>query len=385
MAVMEAKMKACPYAKKCSGCQLQNLTYQEQLQMKQVKMIRLLGRFSHVEEIIGMENPYNYRNKSQTAFGFKNGKIISGIYQSTTKKITEVKDCMLENKESEIIVKTIKALLVKYKIKAYDINTQKGFLRHVLIRKGFKSGEIMVVIVTAKGDFPAKEEFAKDLKASHKEITTVVWNVNPTDTPLFLGKQNTVLYGEGYITDELCGLNFRISPNSFYQVNSQQTEVLYSLAREYASLKGDETVLDAYCGTGTIGLTMAKYAKKIIGVEVNSSATEDAKINSMLNGIENATFYNNDAGEYISLLAKNKEKIDVVITDPPRAGCSKEFLESLVSLSPKRVVYISCNPETLERDLIFLSKSGYRVKKIQPVDMFPHTNHVETVICLQHK
>ena len=378
-------MNRCPYAKKCSGCQLQNLTYQEQLQMKQVKMIRLLGRFSHVEEIIGMENPCNYRNKSQSAFGYKNGKIISGIYQSATQKITEVKGCMLESNESESIVKTIKELVAKYKIKAYDINTQKGFLRHVLIRKGFKTGEIMVVIVTTKGDFLCKEDFTRELKEIHKEITTVVWNINPTETPLFLGKQNTVLYGSGYITDELCGLTFRISPNSFYQVNPVQTEVLYSLAKEYAGLSGSETVLDAYCGTGTIGLTMAKCAKKIIGVEVNSSATEDAKINATLNNIENATFYNEDAGEYISRLAKSKEKIDVVITDPPRAGCSKEFLWSLKELSPKRVVYISCNPETLERDLIFLTKSGYRVKKIQPVDMFPHTNHVETVVCLQHK
>jgi 23S rRNA (uracil1939-C5)-methyltransferase len=213
----------------------------------------------------------------------------------------------------------------------------------------------------------------------------VVWNINPTETPLFLGKQNTVLYGSGYITDELCGLSFRISPNSFYQVNPVQTEVLYSLAKEYAGLSGSETVLDAYCGTGTIGLTMAKCAKKIIGVEVNSSATEDAKINATLNNIENETFYNEDAGEYISRLAKSKEKIDVVITDPPRAGCSKEFLRSLKALSPKRVVYISCNPETLERDLIFLTKSGYRVKKIQPVDMFPHTHHVENVVKLRKR
>ena len=378
-------MERCPYSKKCSGCQLQNLTYKEQLQMKQVKMIRLLGRFCHVKEIIGMEAPFNYRNKSQYAFTYKNGRILSGIYQSTTQKIVEVKNCMLEDKCAEGIVQTVKRLLLKYKLKAYDLHTQKGFVRHVLVRKGFKSGEIMVVIVTADDKFSSKEDFTRDLTNTHKEITTVVWNVNPTDTPLFLGKNNTTLYEKGYITDELCGLNFRISPNSFYQVNSLQAEVLYSIAKDYARLTGNETVLDAYCGTGTIGLTMANKAKRIIGVELNSDATNDAKANAALNHIENATFYNEDAGEFMTKLAKKKETIDVVIADPPRAGCSKEFLKSLVALYPKRVVYISCNPETLERDLFLLSKAGYNVRCIQPVDMFPYTNHIECVVRLERK
>ena len=378
-------MERCPYSKKCSGCQLQNLTYKEQLQLKQVKMIRLLGRFCHVKEIIGMETPFNYRNKSQYAFTYKNGSILSGIYQSTTQKVVEVKNCMLEDKCAEGIVQTVKRLLLKYKLKAYDLYTQKGFVRHILVRKGFKSGEIMVVIVTADDKFLSKEDFTRDLTNTHKEITTVVWNVNPTNTPLFLGKNNTTLYGKGYITDELCGLNFRISPNSFYQVNSLQAEVLYSIAKDYARLTGNETVLDAYCGTGTIGLTMANNAKRIIGVELNSDATNDAKANAALNHIENATFYNEDAGEFMTKLAKKKETIDVVIADPPRAGCSKEFLKSLVALYPKRVVYISCNPETLERDLSILSKAGYNVRSIQPVDMFPYTNHIECVVRLERK
>ncbi len=378
-------MERCPYSKKCSGCQLQNLTYKEQLQLKQVKMIRLLGHFCHVSEIIGMENPCNYRNKSQSAFFYKNGRIISGIYQSTKQKIVEVKDCMLEEKCAQRIVQSIKKLSVKYKIKAYDLNTKKGFLRHVLTRKGFKSGEIMVVIVTKKGEFPSKDEFVKDLVEAHKEISTIVWNINPTDTALFLGKENYVLYGNGYITDELCGLKFRISPNSFYQVNPIQAEVLYSLANEYASLTGNEIVLDAYCGTGTIGLTMAKNARKVIGVEVNLDATKDAKENAILNGISNAAFYNEDAGKFMVKLARKKEKIDTVITDPPRAGCSMGFLKSLISLSPKRVVYISCNPDTLARDLVVLTKAKYDVIKIQPVDMFPYTSHIECVVCLDKK
>ncbi|MBQ7760429.1 MAG: 23S rRNA (uracil(1939)-C(5))-methyltransferase RlmD [Clostridia bacterium] len=378
-------MRSCPYSRKCSGCQLQNLTYEEQLQMKQVKLIRLLGKYCHVDEIIGMESPLNYRNKAQSAFGFKNGKIISGIYQSTTQKIIEVKSCMLEDQQAEKIVNTIKNLAIKYKVKAYDLNTGKGFLRHVLVRKGFKTGEIMVVLVTTKGDFLSSEQFVQELVKIHKEITTVVWNINPTETPLFLGPQSKALYGDGYIKDTLCQLDFRISPSSFYQVNPVQTEILYTKAKEYAGLTGKEVVIDAYCGTGTIGLTMAKHAKKIIGVEANSNAIEDARVNAKLNGIENAIFYNQDAGELMSQLANKKEKVDVVITDPPRAGCSQKFLKSLIELSPKRVVYISCNPDTLVNDLHTLTKSGYKVKKIQPVDMFPYTNHVESVMCLTKK
>ena len=375
-------MRACQYSRKCSGCQLQNLSYSEQLKMKQVKLIRLLGRFCHVEEIIGMENPLNYRNKAQALIGFKNGKIISGIYQSSSGKIAEVENCMLEDEESQKIVKTVKKLASKYKIKAYDLQTKTGSLRHILVRKGLKSGEMMVVIVTKGDEFASKEAFTADLVKAHSKITTIVWNVNPTDTPLFLGKKSETLFGSGYITDKLCSLDFRISPASFYQVNPVQTEILYSIAKEYAKLSGEEVVLDAYCGTGTIGLTMANSAKKVIGVEINEAATRDAKENATLNGISNAEFYNEDASDYIAYLASKKEKIDVVITDPPRAGCSIKFLKNLVKLSPKRVVYISCNPETLANDLNMLTKSGYRVRKIQPVDMFPYTNHVESVVCL---
>ena len=383
MFINDKETKKCQYAKKCSGCQLQNLTYKEQLQMKQVKTIRLLGKFCHVEEIIGMDNPYYYRNKVQSAFAYKNGKTISGIYQSTSGKIVPVDTCLLEDKDAQKIVETIKKLAPNFKIKPYDLNTGSGFLRHVLIRKGFASKEIMVVLVTAKGDFKSKTSFVNELLRRHPEITTVVWNINPTTTPLMLGNQSEVLFGNGYITDTLCGLSFRISPRSFYQINPTQTEKLYSIAKEYAALTGNERVIDAYCGTGTIGLTMADIAKEIIGVEVNSDAIKDAKENAKLNGVKNAKFFNADAGDFMYDLAKKGEKIDVVIIDPPRAGCSMKFLKSLLTLSPKRIVYISCNPETQARDLITLTKNGYKVTKIQPVDLFPHTNHVESVVCLK--
>ena len=375
-------MKNCPYAKKCSGCQLQNLSYKEQLSMKQVKLIKLLGKFCHVDEIIGMDEPYYYRNKIQSAFTFKNGRLQSGLYQSATYKIVPVESCFLEAKGTDEILKTVRQLCPSFKIKAYDLNTGSGFLRHVLIRKGFLSGEIMVVFVTAKGDFKSKRSFVNELLRRHPEITTVVWNVNPTSTPLMLGEYSEVLYGNGYITDTLCGLNFRISPRSFYQVNPIQTEKLYTLAKEFASLTGKETVIDAYSGTGTIGMTLAEGAKEVIGVEINSDAVKDAKENAKLNGIKNIKFYNEDAGNFMYEMASKGISVDVVVTDPPRAGCSMQFLRSLIALSPKRIVYISCNPETLARDLVTLTKNGYKVKKIQGVDMFPHTNHVESLVCL---
>lgn len=375
----------CPYAKKCGGCQLQNLTYEEQLHNKQVKLIRMLGRYGHVEEILGMENPTHYRNKIQSAFRSKSGKVISGVYQSSSRHIIEVDACMLEDACAAPILKTIRKMCVNFKVKPYDLMTGKGFLRHVLIRRGFFSGEIMVVLVTAKGDFKSAQSFVNELIRRHPEITTVVWNVNASETPLMLGNKNEVLYGAGYITDKLCGLTFRISPRSFYQVNPVQTEALYAKAKEFAALTGKEKVIDAYCGTGTIGLCMADAAKEVIGVEINKDAIADAKVNAALNGVSNATFLSGDAGQFMADMARQGESADVVITDPPRAGCSREFLQSLLTLSPARIVYVSCNPETLARDLYSLTKGGYKVRKIQPVDLFPYTGHVECVVSLERK
>jgi len=377
-------MLPCPYAKKCGGCSLQNLPYEEQLHLKQAKLIGLLGRFGRVEEIIGMDDPTHYRGKIQAAFKSKSGKVISGVYQSASRRIVEVEDCMLEDACAAPILATIRKLCASMKIKPYDLESGQGFLRHVLIRKGFVSGEIMVVLVTAKGEFRSERSFVNELIRRHPEITTVVRNINPTDTDLFLGNESHVLHGEGFITDRLCGLDFRISPRSFYQVNPVQTEILYGKAKEFAALTGKETVIDAYCGTGTIGLTMASSAKAIIGVEVNRDAVTDAMDNARRNGIANATFHAADAGQFMEAMAAKGQTADVVVTDPPRAGCSGKFLHSLLKLAPARVVYVSCNPETLARDLFTLTKGGYKVKKIQPVDMFPWTGHVETV-CLLSK
>ena len=378
-------MLPCPYAKKCGGCSLQNLSYEEQLHLKQAKLIKLLGRFGHVEEIIAMDDPTHYRAKIQAAFRSKSGKVVSGVYQSSTHRIVEVEDCMLEDACAAPILATVRRLCASMKIRPYDPSSGQGFLRHVLVRRGFATGEIMVVPVTTPGVFRSERPFVNELCRRHPEITTVVRNVNASRTPLMLGQESYILHGEGYITDRLCGLTFRISPRSFYQINPIQTEVLYAKAKEFAALTGSETVIDAYCGTGTIGLSLADSAREVIGVEVNGDAVVDARDNAARNGIRNATFHHADAGEFMQSMAESGRSADVVVTDPPRAGCSGKFLHSLIALAPRRIVYVSCNPETLARDLFTLKKGGYKIERIQPVDMFPYTSHVECVVGLTKK
>ncbi len=376
----------CPLYKKCGGCQLQNLTYEQQLRYKQVKCIRLLGKFCRVGEIIGMGNPYHYRNKVQAAFALdRHSNIISGVYQSSSHKIVPVTVCMTEDEKADEIIGTIRRLLKNFKLRPYNEDTGRGFLRHVLVKRGFKSGQIMVVLVTGTRDFPKKKDFVATLLKIHPEITTVVQNVNNQKTSMVLGNRSEVLFGDGYITEQLGDFSFRISPKAFYQINPIQTEVLYNTTLEFAGLTGKETVIDAYCGTGTIGIFASPKAKKVVGVELNPDAVKDARVNAKLNSAENTEFYNADAGEFLADAAASNEKYDVVIMDPPRSGSTVKFLKSVVKLAPKTVVYVSCNPETLARDLMFLVRNGYKVKKMQPVDMFPHTNHVETVVLLSHK
>ena len=377
---------ACSLAKKCGGCQLQNMSYDRQLRWKQARCEILLKKFGKVEKIIGMENPYHYRNKVQAAFGrTKSGKIISGVYQSGSHRIVMVDSCMTEDKIADEIIVDIRNMLPKFKIWTYDEDRGTGFLRHVLVKRGFSSGEVMVVIVGASGYFPMKKKFTAALLEKHPEITTVVLNINPKDTNLVLGDREEILYGDGYIEDTLCGCVFRISPKSFYQINPVQTEKLYGKAMELANLSENSKVLDAYCGIGTIGLVAAKTAGSVIGVELNTDAVKDAISNAKRNNSKNARFYCADAGDFMQELAENGERFDVVFMDPPRSGSSKKFIDSLAIAAPKTVVYISCNPETLARDLQMITKKGYKVQKICPVDMFPHTNHIETVVQLSQR
>jgi len=380
--VRVAKGNGCPYYKKCGGCQLQNLTYEEQLKHKQIKVIKLLGKFCRVKEIIGMENPTHYRCKVQAAFSKDKSGIISGVYQSSTHKIVPIDSCMIEDVKADEIIVTIRKLLKSFKLKPFDENNMTGFLRHVLVRRGYYTGQIMVVLVTGTPVFPSSRSFINALLQRHPEITTIVQNINNKFTSLVLGEKSITLYGDGYIEDSIFDLVFRISPRSFYQVNPIMTTVLYGKAIEYMGLSGNETVIDAYCGTGTIGILASKYAKKVIGVEINADAVRDAKFNAKRNNIENIEFYTADASDFMVEMSAAGEKADVVIMDPPRAGSDKRFMSSVVTLAPQKIVYVSCNPETLARDLNYFVKNGYRPRRIQPVDMFPHTDHVESVVLL---
>ena len=376
----------CVAYKKCGGCQYTGVPYPEQLEMKQKNEEALLGRFGRVERILGMRYPCFYRNKVTAAFGKdKKGNIICGTYQEGTHYIVQVEKCLIEDEKCQEIIRTIKSLLKGFKMEPFNEDTGKGLLRHVLVRRGIKTGEIMVVLVLGTHIFPSGNNFVKELLKRHPEISTVVVNINERKTSMVLGEREKISYGKGYITDELCGCRFRISPSSFYQINPAQTEVLYNKAVEFAGLTGEESVIDAYCGIGTIGMVAAKHAKNVISVELNSAAVRDARINAKENKIENIEFFRGDAGDFMMKMAAGKEKADVVFMDPPRAGSTEEFLTAVKTLGPKKVVYVSCNPATLARDLEFITRNGYEVKKIQPVDMFPFTDHCETVVLLTAK
>ena len=373
----------CAVCKKCGGCQLTNMPYEEQLSFKQAKVIRLLGRFGHVNEIMTTGEPFYYRNKVQAAFGrTRGGEIISGVYQSSTHKIVKVDSCLLEDQRADAIIVTIRKMLKEFKLTVFNENNQTGFLRHVLVKVAQGTGEIMVVLVTGTREFKSKNAFCNELRRRHPEITTIVQNVNRKFTSLVLGEEENVLFGSGYITDELMGMKFMISPRSFYQVNAKATELLYKTALDYAEIKETDRVIDAYAGVGTIGVLCADSAREVLSVEVNPEAVKDAKKNARLNGITNIRFICADATQYISDMAEAGEKADIVIMDPPRAGSTMQFMKSVCALSPKKIVYLSCNPETLARDLDYFIKNKYKVKKIQPVDMFPNTGHVETVVLI---
>ena len=377
---------ACKIDKKCGGCQFQKMPYKEQLKRKQKQEEKLLGGFCKVSPIIGMEHPYFYRNKVHAVFDHdRKGNVISGIYAEGMHRVIAVEECLIEDKKSQEIIRTIRELLPSFKIKTYNEDTGYGLLRHVLIRRGFETGEIMVILVLGSPILPSKNNFVKALRKVHPEITTVVLNVNNKQTSMVLGEKEKPIYGPGFIKDRLCGCTFRISPKSFYQVNPVQTEILYNTAMDYAELTGKETVIDAYCGTGTIGLIAARNAKRVIGVELNKDAVKDARINAKENGIKNAEIYAGDAGRFMVDMASKNQKADVVFMDPPRAGSDEKFLSSVIKLGPKRVVYVSCNPETLARDLKYLTGNGYQAMKIQPVDNFPFCDHIETVVKLVKK
>lgn len=377
-------MQICPYAKKCGGCDYQGMAYEKQLSEKQKYITKLLKEFGTVAPIVGMDSPYFYRHKVHAVFDrTPRGKIVSGVYKKNSHDVVDIESCQIEDQESDAIIREIKDLLKSFKIKVYNEDTGYGLLRHVMIRKGYATGEIMVILVLSSPILPSKNNFVKALRKKHPNISTVVINVNDKKTSMVLGERNITVYGKGFIEDKLCGCTFRISPNSFYQVNPAQTQALYEKAVSCAKLTGKERVIDAYCGTGTIGIIASKYAKEVLGVELNKDAIRDAITNAKRNERKNIRFINEDAGTYMLSMTERKEKADVVIMDPPRSGSSEEFLSSVAKLAPKRVVYVSCGPETLVRDLKYLVKHGYTVEEMTPFDMFPMTGHTEVCVKLE--
>ncbi len=379
-------IKPCPVAKKCGGCQYQGWPYEKQLKEKEKKVKELFGKLCKVYPIQGMEDPCHYRNKVHAVFDRdRKGNPISGVYEMGTHRVVPVESCMIEDQKADEIIGTIRSMLKSFKIKVYDEDTGYGLLRHVLVKRGFATGEIMVVLVTASPVFPSKNHFVRALREKHPEITTIVQNINGRGTSAVLGVREHVLYGKGYIEDVLLGFRFRISARSFYQINPVQTARLYRKAMELAELTGKERVIDAYCGIGTIGLIASQKAKEVIGVELNKDAVRDAIGNARGNQVKNIRFFAGDAGAFMADMAAEGEKADVVFMDPTRSGSSQQFLDSIALLKPEKVVYISCNPNTQAEDVKYLLKNGYSLQEIWPFDMFPYTDEIETVARLVRK
>ncbi|MFQ8722513.1 MAG: 23S rRNA (uracil(1939)-C(5))-methyltransferase RlmD [Enterocloster sp.] len=384
---------ACPVARQCGGCQLQAMTYEKQLEFKERKVKNNLMRIGHFQEdqipmlpIMGMEEPWRYRNKAQFPFGTdKNGRIITGFYAGRTHSIIEQDDCLLGVEENREILAQIKAYMEEQGLRPYDETSHKGLVRHALIRKGFKTGELMVCLVINGDKLPGNEILVEKLRQI-PGMTSISYSINQEKTNVIMGKKIVNLYGPGYITDYIGAVKYQISPLSFYQVNPAQTEKLYGTALEYAGLTGNEVVWDLYCGIGTISLFLAQKAKKVYGVEIVPQAIDDARQNARINGIENVEFFTGKAEEVLPReYEEHKVYADVIVVDPPRKGCDQVCLDTILKMAPERVVYVSCDSATLARDLRYLVDGGYEVRRVRGCDMFGGSVHVETVVLLSHK
>ena len=381
----EKKRSRCPVSKKCGGCTMIDVPYEQQTQEKQQLVEDLIGPFGRVDPIIRMKNPDHYRNKVTSVFApDRKGRPVCGIYKAGTHEVVPVKSCLLEDLRADRIIQTVFTLMESFKLRVYDEDRGTGLIRYVQVRTAHSTRQVMVTLVTGQTVFPPAKKFVNALLKRHPEITTVVQNINDKQTTMVLGDREKVLYGPGYIEDVLCKKRFRISSRSFYQVNSLQTEKLYNIALDYAGFSGKERILDAYCGIGTIGIIASDRCREVLSVELNPEAVADAKVNAKLNSVQNVEVYKNDAGRFMRDMAAKKEKLDVLFMDPPRSGASEEFLGAALELSPAKIVYVSCEPTTLARDLTVLTEGGYVMKKAVPVDMFPYTEGVETVVLLTH-
>ncbi len=380
----------CPYYMQCGGCDLMHMTYEKQLLVKQGHVLSALSKRIEADkpEILPMlsaDEPFRYRNKIHSTFAVQGGKVVGGLYAESTHRLMPLPEgCRIEPEEAAKIVRTICRFADSHLISVYDEDRRKGILRHVLIRIS-SGGDIMVVPVVAEKIFPKKRALAEAIVKNHPAVKTIVLNYNPAATTMVLGEKEEVLFGEGYITETLCGCTFRISPRSFFQVNTKQAEKLFATAVTFAGIKEGEQVIDAYCGTGTIGILAAKSAPGavITGVELNEEAVRDARSNAERNGLKNASFVCADAGKYLSAAAAEGKKADVLFLDPPRSGSTPEFLKAVSKIRPERIVYISCNPDTLARDLELLK--GYKLTKVCAADMFCQCRHVESIVLLNQR
>ncbi len=376
----------CLYAAKCGACHIGEMSYEQELAEKNKWVISHIGKYCHqIHDIIGMYYPYHYRNKVHAVLGKVKDTVVAGTYAEGTHTIIPVNSCLIEDVQASAIIQTVAELIQSFKLWVYNEDTGRGLMRHILVRKGTATKQIMVVLVTASTEFPHKNHFVEVLRTRHPEITTIVQNINTKQTSMVLGDKNKILYGQGYIEDVLLGLRFRISSNSFYQVNSAQTQVLYKKVIQAAALTGDETVIDAYCGIGTIGMCMHAKARRVIGIELNEQAVKDARENAKQNHLKKIQFVAADATEYMTQMSQNGMRADVIIMDPPRSGSTEAFVKATVSLRPRCVVYVSCNPETLGRDLEWFCREGYIAEEAWIVDMFSFTQHVETCVLLSQQ
>ncbi|MCB2353308.1 23S rRNA (uracil(1939)-C(5))-methyltransferase RlmD [Clostridium estertheticum] len=380
----------CDIYKSCGGCNLQHIDYAAQLDFKTNRVNQVINRIGKLEKVIvhptlGMESPYNYRNKVQLPASNKNGEVKIGFYAARSHDIINMENCYIQDSVADIVVKLTRKWIKEFNIQCYNEENHQGILRHVMIRKGSKTGQVMVVLITNGKSLPYKEEFIAIITKKIKGIVSVIQNINSEKTNVILGETCLTLWGKDTITDYIGEFKFEVSPLSFFQVNSVQTEVLYDKVLEYANLSGGEVVLDAYCGTGTISLFLSQKAKKVYGVEIVPQAIENAKINAKVNNVENTEFLVGEAEVIIPKLINDGVIADVVVVDPPRKGCDKTLLEAISNMGPITIVYVSCDPGTLARDLGILNELGYITKEIQPVDMFPQTAHIECVARIEKR
>ena len=373
--------------RQCGGCQIQELDYQKQLDVKTNEVKQVISRIGKLDDVVihdtlGMEHPFRYRNKAQFPIQKKDNMPVIGFYKKKSHDFISTDECIIQHEVNDKIIKIIKTYIRAYNVSIYDEKTHKGLLRHLVTKVGFTTGEVMIVLVANGKKLPYLKELASVLKENIPGFKTLVVNVNTQKTNVILGKENIVAYGDGMIRDYIGELVFEISPLSFFQVNPLQTEVLYNKALEYANLGENDTVFDIYCGIGTISLFLAQKAKKVYGIEIVEDAIKDAKRNAKINNMDNVEFYVGKAEEVVPKMYKEGKRANVVVVDPPRKGCDEKVLDTIVSMEPDRVVYVSCNPSTLARDLAYLNERGYKCHEIQPVDMFPHSVHVENVAWL---